>query len=322
MGVNILTLSKEYNTQAKCLKLLEQIRWGKVVICPYCSSNETSRVKRVKNRHSCKTCKRSFSCFVGTIFEGTRLPLPQWFMIIGSMLNAKSGMAAKELERNYGQTYKTVYYAAMRVRVGMLMPETQLHGLLEMDESYFGGKKKRKNMLDKQDNRASLARVDLKRGRGTSKVSVAGIVERQGNVQTKVIEKLSKRNLLAMLKSKVKKDDSILFTDGFKSYAKVNEYIEHLVINHSKQFSKGITHVNTIEGVWSYIKNGIKGSYKSISPKYLPFYLVQFEWAYNHRNYKGDEFKAYLKNALSQEKELSYWKAPSKEAVKEITYQS
>ena len=101
--------------------------------------------------------------------------------------------------------------------------------------------------------------------------------ERDGDVKTKVIEKLTKRNLLHMLKTYAKEDNSLLITDGFKSYSHFDEYIEHMVINHSKAFSKGIVHVNTIEGFWSYVKNGIKGNYKSISPKYLPFYWSQKE---------------------------------------------
>lgn len=320
MSVNIINLSKQYNTQAKCLKLLEELRWGKTVTCPYCSSEKTRRVKSEQGRHSCKSCKRTFSAYIDTIFEGTRLPLPKWFMIIGSMLNSKSGISAKEIQRNYGLTYKTAYYACMRVRVGMLMPDTELNGVLEMDESYFGGKPRKHYKSEIETNSPIISQISLKRGRGTKKVSVAGIVERQGEVKTKVIEKLSKRNLLAMLKRYSHKDDSILITDGFKSYKKLNDYIEHLIINHSKQFSKGFTHINTIEGFWSYVKNGIKGNFKSISPKYLPFYLVEYEWKYNTRKLKGDPFKHFLKNALNQEKELNYWKAESKEQVKDIVY--
>jgi transposase-like protein len=317
MSVNILTISKKYNTQAKCLALLEEIRWGKTVTCPYCDSSKTRPVKSEAGRHSCKSCKRTFSVLIDTIFEGTRLPLPKWFMVIGSILNAKGGISAKELQRNYGLTYKTAYYTAMRVRIGMLMPETALHGILEMDESYFGGKARKGNL---RENAPNLSQVYLKRGRGTSKISVAGIVERKGNVKTKVLEKLSKRNLLAMLRRYSAKDDSILITDGFSSYKKLNEYIEHLIINHSKQFSKGFTHINSIEGFWSYVKNGIRGSFKSISPKYLPFYLVMYEWNYNTRNLKTDLFRNYLQNALNQEKEMLYWKAESKEQIKEIVY--
>jgi transposase-like protein len=258
---------------------------------------------------------------VGTIFESTRLPLPKWFMIIATTLNNKSGISAKEIQRNYGLTYKTAYYVCMRIRIGMLMEDTALHGILEMDESYLGGKARQQNKhISDTDNTPSLARVSLKRGRGTSKISVAGIVERQGDVKTKVINKLTKKNLLAMLQRYARQDDSILITDGFKSYNKLNDYIEHLIINHSKQFSKGFTNTNTIEGFWSYIKNGIKGSYKAISPKYLPFYLVQYEWSYNNRNYRGNLFNYYLTNALSHEKQLEYWKAESMQKVKEVAY--
>lgn len=317
MSTNIISIAKEYNTQAKCLVLLENVRWGKSITCTFCGSSATRRAKDEAGRHACRNCKRTFSVFSDTIFEGTKLPLPKWFMCIASMLNGKGGVSGKELQRNYDLTYKTAYYVAMRIRVGMLMPETQLHGLLEMDESYFGGNVRKTNS---NATSATLSQVTNKRGRGTNKISVAGIVERQGEVRTKVVEKLSKRNLLAMLKQYVIEDDSVLFTDGFKSYNNLNEYIEHLVINHKKQFSKGITHVNTIEGYWSFVKNGIKGSYKAISPKYLPFYLIEYEWHYNHRNEKAD-FVAFLRNALWQEKELLYWKAKSPQQVKEVAYE-
>lgn len=71
---------------------------------------------------------------------------------------------------------------------------------------------------------------------------------------------------------------------------------------------------------WSYVKNGIRGNYKAISKKYLPFYLVEYEWKYNHRNFRGNEFEAFLKNALSHPKELYHWKAQSTKEVKEVAY--
>ena len=318
--MNLIEVQKKYNTQAKCLKLLEKLRWGKTVKCSYCNSEDTKRQKSEKTRHTCRNCKRSFSVFVNTIFEDTRLPLPKWFVIINLMLNSKSGISAKEIQRNVGGSYKTSYYTAMRIRIGMLEEETQLSGMIEMDESYFGGKARKSKKSE--NNTPNLSTTTLKRGRGTNKVSVAGMVQRKGKVKTKLIDKLTKRNLLYMLKSYAKKENSILVTDGFKSYKNLEQYIDRLEINHSKSFSKGIVHVNTIEGFWSYVKNGIKGSFKAISKKYLPFYLLEYEWKFNHRNYRGNEFEKFLKNALNQEKELEYWKAKDSQEVKDIVYNS
>ena len=321
MATNILKLTKEYDTQAKCLSYLKSLRWGKTVKCPYCESDKIRERKSQPYQYFCKSCKKQFSVFTGTIFEGSRLQLPKWFATIGLMLNAKSGMAAKEVERNLGVSYKTAYYTCMRVRIGMLMPNTKLNGIIEMDESYFGGKARRQNK-SLADNEPSIGSSDIttNRGRGTNKVSVAGMVQRKGGVHTQVMEKLTKRNLLAMLKHYASNDNSILITDGFKSYKAMDDYIDHLVINHSKQMSKGITHINTIEGFWGAVKNGIKGSYRAISKKYLPFYLVEFEWKHDHKLYRGNEFEKFLKNALQHEKELLYWKAKSTKEVKEVAY--
>jgi len=319
MAVNLLELHKNYNTQAKCLVLLKKLKWGKNATCPKCASKSVRLVNPQSERYICSDCNFQFSIFTGTIFEGTLLKLPTWFQIIGMMLNAKTSISAKEIQRNTGVTYKTAYYACMRIRIGMLMPETMLNGMIEMDESYFGGKARKQNKSI-PDNEPTLSSATNKRGRGTNKVSVVGMVERQGNVKTKVIEKLTKVNLLAMLKSNAVQEDSILITDGFKSYAELEKYIDRLVVNHNKQFSKGIIHVNTIEGFWSIVKNGIKGSYRAISKKYLPLYLIEFEWKFNHRNYKGNELEKFLKNALSQEKELEYYKAQSSNQVKKISY--
>ncbi|MBU3661237.1 MAG: IS1595 family transposase [Flavobacteriales bacterium] len=320
MAVNILELNKTYNSQLKCLNLLSKLRWGGSVKCTNCHKTDVRLYETKSGRYFCRSCKTQFSVFTDTIFEGTLLPLPTWFQIIGLMLNAKSSISAKEIERNTGVTYKTAYYVCMRIRVGMLMPETMLNGMIEMDESYFGGKPRKANK-SKEDSQPNLSTPTTLRGRGTNKVSVVGMVERQGNIKTKVIEKLTKRNLLAMLKNNAKKEDSVLITDGFKSYIELEKYIDRLVVNHNKEFSRGIINVNTIEGFWSNVKNGIKGSYRAISKKYLPLYLCEFEWKFNHRNFSGNEFETYLRNALEQEKELLYWKAKSSDKVKKIAYE-
>lgn len=312
--MNLVQIQKKFNTQDKCLKYLEKLRWGKNVTCSYCDSERTIKAKSEKGRHYCYNCKRSFTVFVGTIFEGTRLPLPTWFLTIGLMLNAKTGKSAQEIKRQTGVTLKTAWLNAMKIRCAMISKDTQLSGVLEMDESYFGNRKKRLTKETK-DNVPVLASVTEKRGRGTRKVPVVGIVEKGGNVKTKIVEKLTARNLMAMLNHYVKTEESVLITDGFRSYSRMEEEIEHITVKHSERSRKANT--NTIEGYWGLIKNGIKGNYKSLSKKYLPFYLVQYDYMYNNR--KNDNlFEDFMKDALTNENNMLNYK-PIKEP-KKIVY--
>ncbi len=321
MAVSLRDIQKNFNTQRKCRLYLEKLRWGKTVKCPYCESAKTNPAKSEQGRHSCQNCKRTFSVFIGTIFEDTRIELPVWFLTIALMLNAKNGISAMELQRHLGvNSYKTLYYMAMRIRIGMLEEDSKLTGIIELDQAFLGGSPRKKHPF-KDKSSTSISTVKLKRKKKTKKIPVVGMVQRKGDVRTKVIEKLSKRNMVYMLKTYVKSENAILVTDAHKSNQELSKYIERLEITHKKHYSRGIVHINTIEGFWSHVKNGIRSNYKAISPKYLPFYLIEFEWKYNHRNYRGNQLDKYLKNALSHEKELEYWKAKSPLKVKQIAYE-
>jgi transposase-like protein len=172
--------------------------------------------------------------------------------------------------------------------------------MVEFDEAYLGGKK-RKKVKNPDNAEANLAQVTNKRGRGTHKVPVVGAVEKKGQVYVKIIEKLTSRNLLAMLKERVKTEESIVITDDFRSYKQFDNTVEHITIKHSEGYGSGVRTVNTIEGFWSILKNGIRGSFRSVSKKYLPFYLAEFSYKYNKRHLQKDSFFELLKNSVNEE---------------------
>ena len=300
--MNIKQVQQKLGTQAKCLSYLQKLRWGKTVKCAYCESKRVIAAKSEQGRYKCYNCNKSFSVLIGTIFEDTKKNLSDWMLVISLLLHAKMGISAKQISRQTGISLKTSWLIAMKLRCAMITDKTELHGLLQMDESYFGSSPKGKKITkDTPINTPILADVTEKRGRGTKKVSVAGVVEQGGSVKTKVVEKLSTRNLLAMLRHYVNMDESVLITDGFRSYNAMEEEIEHIPIKH-KDRKKGGLNTNTIEGYWSIIKNGIKGNYRAISKKYLPFYLLEYDYKYNLRNKKSaTAFEDFIKNALTNE---------------------
>jgi len=234
------------------------------------------------------------------------------------MINAKMGISAKNISRDIGVTYKTAWYSAMRVRCAMLDWGEQLEGIVEMDETYVGGKPRKRNNQQgvTEENVADLSTVynldspKVKRGRGTKKVPVAGIVERKGKVVAKVMDNLTSKELMKMLQRSVNVKNSTLMTDDFTSYKQMDAIIERFVINHSaKEYTRGAIHTNTIEGFWSIIKGGIRGQYRVLSKKYLPFYLAEYCYRYNRRQLTtGESFNDVVEDSVDSEKKFNDYK--------------
>lgn len=325
--MNLTYLGTKYNTQEKCIAHLETLRWNGSPCCIHCNATNLTKRKNSIKWH-CNSCNKDSSILYGTIFENSRLTLPKWFQLIFLMLNAKKGISAMQISRDVGTTYKTAWYSAMRVRCAMLDWGEMLEGVVEMDETYVGGKPRKRNNSKRvtPENVADLSTVydrddnRIKRGRGTKKIPVVGIVERKGRVVAKVMDRLTSKELISLLKKTVKTKESTLMTDDFRSYKKMDELIERFVINHSsKEYSRGAIHTNTIEGFWSIIKNGIKGQYHVISKKYLPFYLAEYCYRYNRRQLTVSEaFEQTVDNAVVSAKCFEDYKPKSD--VKRIVY--
>ena len=141
------------------------------------------------------------------------------------------------------------------------------HGEIEMDESYFGGKRK------------------YERGRSTKeKVPVFGLLKRNGKVYTQIVPDVSRNTLMKIIRSKVVSNSKI-YTDSWRSYdSLVIDGYRHFRINHSKEFSKGKrNHINGIESFWSYAKNKLNRHY-GIPPERFYFYLKELEFRFNNRH--------------------------------------
>ena len=166
----------------------------------------------------------------------------------------------------------------MQIRKAMIEYGNLLQGIVEMDETYIGGKPR------KGDGQYH------KRGRGTDKIPVVGMVERNGKViahkQDK--NKLDSKNLKRIIKENIDVNNATLITDDYRGYIPVSQIIEHKIINHSqKQYANGNIHTNTIEGFWSLLKRGIIGQYHKLSKKYLNAYINEFCFKYNNRDNKN-----------------------------------
>jgi transposase-like protein len=270
--MNIIAIYKKFPTEADCIAHLERVRWKGVPACPYCHSTRTTAIAK-ESRHHCNGCNTTFSVTVGTIFHHTHLDLQKWFLAISLVLNAKKGIAARQLARDLEVNKNTAWYMGMRIRNAMFEQGELLKGIVEMDECYIGGKPRK-------------GTGPHKRGRGTSKTPVIGIVERGGRVIARAVDKkkLNSKGLSKFVRENVDVKESILVTDEFSGYVTVKTFMEHFVINHQYSYANGEIHTNSIEGFWGLLKRGIMGQYHKVTVRHLNQYVTEFCYRYNGRN--------------------------------------
>lgn len=270
--MNIIQVYKTFPTQDDCLDHLEKVRWNSKPKCPYCASTRVTPMKG-ERRHHCNNCNTSFSVTVKTIFHKSKLELQKWFLAISLILNAKKGIAARQLARDLEVTKDTAWYMAMRIRRAMIETPSLLSGIVEMDETYVGGKPRKGDPMPN------------KRGRGTKKTPVVGMVQRGGEIKAKVMrkDKLTAKELSSIVREKIDVDRAVLVTDEYRGYCKISDFMPQFTINHQLAYADGDIHTNTMEGFWSLFKRGIVGQFHKVSVFHLPRYVDEFCFRYNNR---------------------------------------
>lgn len=286
--MNILQLFQSFQTPEQALDHLEQARWHGRPVCPYCACEKVSRHAsgdRAAMRWQCQECRRAFSVIVGTIFHGTHIPLKNWFLVLALMLNAKKSASAYQIARDLGMRRPTVWSMMHRVRIAMAEEPAQrdlMYGIVEADETYIGGKPRKGNKRGEDKPN--------KRGRGTKKAAVIGVIERGGRVAAQPAPhgKVGGKGLAKFIKKFVDIKSSVLMTDEFPAYRVIAREMRHAVINHKVAYVDGNVHTNSIEGFWALVKRAWYGSHHHYSKKYMHLYIAEACYKFNHRRSKDD----------------------------------
>ena len=267
---------RQFPDDETCLNHLFNVRFGQGFTCPSCDRPSNWYRIKAERAYSCQWCGYHLHPTVGTPFEQTRTPLQLWFYAIHLFTTTRHGVSAKELERQLGVTYKTAWRMAGLIRQHMadVDGEGPIGGFMktvEIDETWVGGKTTGKGR--------SFTR---------NKTTVLGMMERNGDIVTKVVPNRRKPTLEGHIVMHVRAHTEI-HTDEFTSYQDLNALALgywHKTVNHAAgQYvtPKGVT-VNAIEGFWRHLKCSIQGTHTSVSAKYLGRYAKEFEYRFNRRN--------------------------------------
>jgi transposase-like protein len=292
-------IAKHLSDDDAAYRFLEGIRWPNGPICPRCGGMQATfleprngeRLTRTGSKSPrrvwwCAGCRQQFSVLIGTIFEDSKIPLGKWIMATHLMAAGKNGVSAMELHRLLEITYKSAWFMAHRIRKAMERePMTaMLSGTVEADETYIGGKPKQAN------NAPRLTRREAARRRMDNKTPVVSLVQRGGEVRSKVIKRVTGANLGKLLKESVH-PDATLNTDASHLYtAAGRQFAKHETVDHGiNEYVRDDAHVNTAEGYFSQLKRSIDGTHHHVSAHHLPRYLGEFDYRYNTRKMEDGE---------------------------------
>lgn len=278
-----LTIQDFFNrfpTNDACIAHLFELRFGAGFACPKCGEIGKFRKLAKQPAYTCN-CGNHVHPMVGTIFQDTHTPLAKWFYGVYLFTTSRHGVPAKELQRQLGVSYPTAFRMAHLIRQHMAKVDGDdpLDGHVEIDETMVGG-----------------VRTGGKRGRGApGKTVVLDMVERQGDVMTKVVPNVRQATLVPHIVANVTKGATVS-TDELRSYAKLAGLgYDHGAVNHSKNiWVNGKHHTNGIEGFWSLVKRSISGTHVHVSRKHLSKYLGEFEFRWNSRHEPSAMFPALM----------------------------
>jgi transposase-like protein len=254
---------------------VKNLRWadGKVA-CPRCGGANPTFIS-TRRIWKCKACKRQFSIKVGTIFEDSPLGFEKWLPAFWLIANSKNSISSHELGRALNVTQRTAWFMLHRIRDAMEARSiTQLSGIVEVDETFIGGK---------DNNVHQSIRNAWKTGEGR-KVAVQGARQREGGiVQAKPLATINKWDMQSNIIGWVQ-SGSAVFTDESKAYSGIDTYFAHKTVNHSrKNYVSGDVYTNGIENFWSILKRSIKGSQIHVDKVHLHRYITERTFAYNYR---------------------------------------
>jgi transposase-like protein len=296
---------------------LESVLWPDGPVCPKCGViDEAYRLRGETTReglYKCAGCRAPFTVTMDTIFEDSHIPLHKWLFAIYLMCSSKKGMSAHQLWRNLwgvdeetGKqkgSYKTAWFMAHRIRwaLGQEPLLSKLGGVVEIDEAYIGGRRRRENNpggLPRQGekevrvgNRVWRERNKPGAPKGVNphgnKETVVSMLQRNGDVRSKHMRRVTAENLRPMVEEVVEESAHIM-TDTSTVLASVPKQHKHSQVNHTEReyvrHEDGIAiTTNTVEGFFGILKRGIDGIYHHVGKQYLDQYLREFDFRYSVR---------------------------------------
>ena len=279
--ITIKQLLRFFSTEERCIEWLEQAQWNGTPTCPHCGGQDSispAPSKRFTYWH--KDCRKQFTVKTGSVMHSSKTPTVNWIITMYAVLTARKGVSAMQLSKELGVQYRTAWYLLQRVREACKRGQLRLANVVEVDETFIGGKEKNKRLSKRSRTEREVYE---------QKQVVIGMRERGGKTLALPVEGTDRLTLWNAIQKHVE-PGSTLYTDDHASYKGIErKRFTHKSVNHSdEEYVRGLIHTNGIESVWSIFKRSIHGTWHHVSFKHLPRYIDEAAFRLNEGNCEVD----------------------------------